>query len=341
MADPRFFDNHGPFALGGLIERIGARLGPGADPDLILHDVAPLDGAEPGTLTYAHGVAQRPRLAACRASACIVAEADLDRVPSGVAALVAAEPRRAFALAAQVFHPRPPSTGIVHASAVIDPTARLHAGVEVGPLAHVGPGAEIGPGTVLGPGVIVGRGVTIGRDCWMGPQVSLSHCHVGDRVTLHAGARIGQDGFGVVPGPSGFTKVPQLGRVIIQDLVEIGANTCVDRGTGGDTVIGEGTCIDNLVQIGHNVSIGRYCVIAALAGISGSVTIGDFVAIGGQSGFADHVVVGAGAEVGAQTGIMRDVPPRARMLGTPAQPAREFFRSVAALAKLTRGDKGP
>ena len=187
---------------------------------------------------------------------------------------------------------------------------------------------------------MIGPGVTIGRNCVIGAGASVLCALIGDRVIIHPGARIGQDGFGYLPSPRGHQKIPQARRVIIQDDVEIGANSTIDRGSTRDTVVGEGTKIDNLVQIAHNVSIGRHCLIAGQVGISGSSQVGDFVMMGGQVGLADHVTVGAGAMLGAQSGYMHDVPAGSRWLGSPALPARDFFRGVAALRRLARGGNG-
>jgi UDP-3-O-[3-hydroxymyristoyl] glucosamine N-acyltransferase len=183
---------------------------------------------------------------------------------------------------------------------------------------------------------VIGYRVCVGRNCFVGPSVSLTHALVGDRVILHAGARIGQDGFGFAMGAQGHLKVPQIGRVIIQDDVEIGANSCVDRGALKDTIIGQGTKIDNLVQIGHNVVTGRNCVIVGHVGISGSTELGDFVVMGGQSGAAGHLKIGAGAQIAGASHVKDDVPPGARMGGTPAVPLRDFGRQISALRRLSR-----
>ena len=193
----------------------------------------------------------------------------------------------------------------------------------VDPLAVIGPRAEIGAGTLIGAGAVIGPDVRIGRNCAIGAGATMLHALIGDRVIIHPGARIGQDGFGYLPQPArAIRKIPQTRRVIIQDDVEIGANTTIDRGATRDTVIGEGTKIDNLVQIGHNCSIGRHCLIVSQVGISGSATVGDFVMLGGQVGVADHITIGAGAMLGARAGVMSDVPAGARWGGFPAEPAR-------------------
>jgi UDP-3-O-[3-hydroxymyristoyl] glucosamine N-acyltransferase len=208
--------------------------------------------------------------------------------------------------------------------------------VTIDPLAIVGPGAEIGAGTLIAAGAVIGPGVRIGRDCAIGAGATVLCALIGDRVIIHPGARIGQDGFGYLPTPGGHQKIPQARRVIIQDDVEIGANTTVDRGSTRDTVIGEGTKIDNLVQIAHNVSIGRHCLIAGQTGISGSSQVGDFVMMGGQVGLADNVSIGAGAMLGAKAGLMSDVPAGGKWLGSPAEPVRDFMKGVAVVRRLAR-----
>jgi UDP-3-O-[3-hydroxymyristoyl] glucosamine N-acyltransferase len=224
----------------------------------------------------------------------------------------------------------------VSPNASVHPEARLETGVIVDPGAVIGPRAEIGAGTVIGANAVIGADVRIGRDCSIGPNASVLHALLGDRVILHPGVRVGQDGFGFAMSPRGHMKVPQTGRVVIQDDVEIGANSTIDRGANRDTVIGEGAKIDNLVQIGHNVVIGRHCVVVAQVGISGSCEIGDFVAIGGQAGVAGHLKIGAGAQIGASSGVMNDVPAGQVWIGAPAQPVKDFWREVAAMRKLAK-----
>jgi UDP-3-O-[3-hydroxymyristoyl] glucosamine N-acyltransferase len=180
--------------------------------------------------------------------------------------------------------------------------------------------------------------VRIGRDCSIGPHASLIHALVGDRVIVHGGCRIGQDGFGYIMGPRGHRKVPQIGRVIIQDDVEIGAGTTIDRGANRDTVIGEGTKIDNLVQIGHNVTIGRHCILVAQTGISGSVTIEDFVVLGARVGVNNHVTIGEGAQLAATSIVHGDVPPGAKWGGFPAKPAKLWFREIMLLERMARNE---
>jgi UDP-3-O-[3-hydroxymyristoyl] glucosamine N-acyltransferase len=342
MEHPGFFERAGPFTAATLADRIGAELRPGDDGSRSLADLRPLGDAGPGHLTFLDNRKYLEFLAATKAGACIIAPAFVERLPAGVVALLMKAPYRGFALALQAFYPtsmKPLTAGYDAREQVgpIHPTARIEEGVVIEPGAVIGREAWIGSGTTVAAGAMVGYRVTVGRDCFIGPGVSLTSALLGDRVILHAGVRIGQDGFGFAMGAGGHLKVPQIGRVIIQDDVEIGANTCVDRGALKDTIIGEGTKIDNLVQIGHNVVIGRRCVIVAHSALAGSCTLEDFVVMGGQSGVAGHLTVGAGAQIAGVSHVTDDVPPRARMVGTPAQPIRDWTRERVAVRRLAKG----
>jgi UDP-3-O-[3-hydroxymyristoyl] glucosamine N-acyltransferase len=340
MADPRFFASPTAISLADIAALTGARLGRAADPSALIGGAAALEEAGPGDICFLEHARLLPALARSKATACFCPADLADRLPAGLAALEAAKPGEAFALAVGLLYPdarRPLGiTGMSgrSAAAQIDPTARLEDNVAVEAGAIVGPAAEIGRGTRIAALAVIGPNVRVGRECSVGPGASIQHALIGDRVIIHPGARIGQDGFGFVPGPNGHAKIPQIGRVIIQNDVEIGANSCIDRGSIRDTVVGEGTKVDNLVQIAHNVVIGRHCLIAGQVGISGSVVLGDFVAIGGGAGISDHLTIGDGARLAASAGLMHDIPAGARWGGTPARPLRDYFRMTKALERL-------
>ena len=339
MEHPGFFDRSGPFALGLVAEAANAKAANGADLDLPIKDVRPLDSAGRGDLSFLDNRKYLPAFTATGASACFVAPKFASQGPAGTICLLTPEPYRAFARALALFYPdalnpKAALEGGGFDRSSVHPTAMLEPGVIVEPGAVIGPEARIGAGTTIAAGTVIGYRVHIGRGCYIGPNASVTHALIGNNVTLHAGVAIGQDGFGFAMGRTGHAKVPQIGRVIIQDGVEIGANTTIDRGALRDTVIGEGTKIDNLVQIGHNVVIGRHCIIVAQTGISGSAELGDFVALGGQVGVVGHVKIGAGAQIAASSNVRADVPPGVRWGGTPAKPVRLWFRELTLLRKL-------
>ncbi|HEY8565244.1 MAG TPA: UDP-3-O-(3-hydroxymyristoyl)glucosamine N-acyltransferase [Beijerinckiaceae bacterium] len=352
MTDPVFFSRADALTLAEIARIAGASLPEGADPERRLANVAPLESARPDDLAYMDNPKYAEALAATRAGACLVSRRFAGRLPADTVPLVCPEPYKAYGAVLARFYPSAmrPTSGFdavgVSPGSFVHATARLEPGVTVDPGAVIGPGAEIGAGTVIGANAVIGPQVRIGRDCAIGPTATVLHALVGNRAVIHPGVRIGQDGFGYAMGPGGHRKVPQVGRVIIQDDVEIGANTTIDRGASRDTVIGEGTKIDNLVQIGHNVVIGRHCVIVAQVGISGSTTLEDYVALGGQAGVIGHVRIGAGAQIAASSNVSTDVPPGVRWGGTPAKPVREWFREITAVKTLAsrRGaakDDGP
>jgi UDP-3-O-[3-hydroxymyristoyl] glucosamine N-acyltransferase len=339
MEHPGFFERAAPIALPALAEKVGARLAPGAAVGTLIHDVRPLAEAGTGELSFFDNRKYQAQLQATEASACLIAPVFADRVPKRTTVLLVEVPYRSFALALQYFYPdalTPKAALAASGDPHVHPTARIEEDVKIEPGAVVGREAQIGRGTTVAAGAVIGFRVTVGRGCYVGPGASVTHALVGDRVILHAGVRIGQDGFGFAMGARGHLKVPQVGRVIIQDDVEIGANSCVDRGALKDTVIGEGTKIDNLVQIGHNVVIGRHCVIVGQTGISGSTELGDYVVMGGQSGAVGHIKIGTGAQIAGGSHPKDDVPAGARMGGTPAVPMLEYGRQVAAIRRLGR-----
>ena len=336
MADPRFFTRAGPFTVGDIVARTGAEPGPGANRELLLTDVAPLETAGPTDLSFLDNRKYVDAFATSRAGAAFVEAALATLAPPTMVPLVAKDPYKAYALAAQAFYPSHTGPAEIAPTAIIDASARLGEGVSVEPYAVIGARVEIGDRCRIGAHVVIGDGVVLAEDVNIHPHCTLSHCFVGPRTTIFPGARIGQDGFGFAPDPAGHVRVPQLGRVIIGAAVEIGANTTIDRGAGPDTIVGDGAMIDNLVQLGHNVAVGRGCVLVAQVGISGSTKLGDFVMAGGQAGLAGHLTVGAGARIAAKTGVMRDVAAGVTVCGFPAVPISEFMRQVAALRRLVK-----
>jgi UDP-3-O-[3-hydroxymyristoyl] glucosamine N-acyltransferase len=342
MTEPNFFKRSAGLTVAEIVALTGAVPRADAPLDRRITDVAPLDRAGPGDLVFFEKVKFAAELAATQADVCLTNERLAAHVPSNIVVLRCAEPYRAFVAVARSLFPdssRPSSlfeaTGVA-AGAHLHPSARLENGVTIDPGAVIGPRAEIGTRTVIAAGATIGPGVRVGRDCVVGAGATIAHALIGDRVIVHAGARIGQDGYGYVSGPGGHEKVPQTRRVIIQDDVEIGANTTIDRGGSRDTIIGEGSKIDNLVQIGHNVLIGRHCILAGQVGVSGSVTIEDYAVLGGKVGVADHVTIGEGASLAAGSGVITDVPAGGRWGGYPAEPARDWMRGLLQLRRLIR-----
>lgn len=336
MIDGRFFQRAEPFALGALASHIKAEIPAGASEQFMVSGVATLEGASVGELSVFSDSSHREVFQKSHASV-VVTSANLSRhALSGTWLLLTDNPRLAFAQIGQLFYPEAALQPGARPSARIDPTAKIGAGTEIGAGVVVRAGVKIGEQCRIDSNAVIGCGVRIGDDCRIGTNTSVSHAIIGNRVRISSNVSIGGDGFGFVAGPEGLLRVPQLGRVVIEDGVEIGDNCAIDRGTMDDTVIGAGTAIDNLVQIAHNVSIGKCCVIAGQAGVAGSATIGDFVTIGGQVAIKDHVTVGSHARIAGRAGVMRDVGPNESVAGTPAVPVREWHRQTLALEKIAQ-----
>ena len=341
MADPRFFNNLGPFTLARICEKNGIALA-GADGAFEVFDLAGLAAAGPQHLTFFSGAAsQREVFAASQAGVCLVPQTGKrPTAPAGMIVLETASVSRSFAAIAALFYPEHSQPRWQQTDAVSS-NARLGSNLELAPGVVIAPGAEIGDGTRLGPGTVIGPGVAIGRHCEIGANVTISHAYIGDRVTILPGAHIGQPGFGFATTGEDYLKIPQLGRVIIQDDVEIGSATAIDRGALGDTVIGEGSKLDNLVMIGHNCQIGRHCVIAGQTGLAGSVVLEDGVVLAGQVGLGDHTRVGAKARMGARSGTSSAffLEGGQDYGGAPAKPVREWARELHAVTRLAKQRK--
>ncbi len=346
MTDPVFFAPSRRYTVGEVANLTGAVLADTGHSQICIDALAPASEGGENALVFVEGKRNFALIRSLKAAAILCPPEAADSAPLGVAVLVHPRPQQAFALIGRLLFPTAAMPGPltsetgVSPAAHIDPTAQVEAGAIIEAGAVIGPHVAIGSGTVIAPNAVIGNSCRIGRDGYVGPGASIQYALIGNRVVIHGGARIGQDGFGFVSGLKGPERMPQIGRVVIQDDVEVGSNTTVDRGAMSDTVIGEGTKIDNLVQIGHNVRIGRGCIIAGHCGLSGSVTLGDFVMLGGRVGIADHVSIGAGAQVAASSGLMHDIPAGERWAGLPAQPTREFFRELSLIRSLARSKKG-
>jgi UDP-3-O-[3-hydroxymyristoyl] glucosamine N-acyltransferase len=336
MVDKRFFVRNSAQNLAKLAEISGAKLYNPDDADYIIDDVAPLDRAGDHEISFLDNSKYVDLFSHTKSAACIIREKFVEVAPAGARLLIATDPYRSYALIAQYFYPYTPLISNISPHSFIDETAILGENCNVASGAFIGKNVVIGRGAIIGANAVLHDGVVLGDDVRVGGLSSVSHAIIGDRVIIHRGVHIGQDGFGFSLGRDGHVKVPQLGRVLIGDDVEIGASTCIDRGTGPDTIIGDGAKIDNLVQIAHNVQIGKNTVIAAQCGIAGSTKIGDGVVMGGQVGIAGHLRIGSGVKIAAQAGVLNDLQAGGAYGGTPAVAIKDWHRQSVLLQKLIR-----
>lgn len=343
MIDPRFYKCSGSLSLKKLAEVSGAEivmpLPHAMTEDLAFKNAATLEDATPSDISLFHNLKYRNDFQQSKAGVCFTHHAAVELAPKGMALLVSASPQRSFGLALAALYPH--SEGqMFPLSSPIHPTATIGEGTILEYGVVVKEGAKIGDHCQIGANSVIGAGVEIGSHTWIGQNVTLSHAIIGCRVVIYPGVRMGQAGFGFAMDKKGFVTVPQLGRVIIEDNVEIGANTTIDRGSLRDTIIGQGSRLDNLIMIAHNVVLGQGCVLVAQVGIAGSTRLGNYVIAAGQAGIIGHLNIGDGARIGAQAGVMRDIPDGETVLGSPAIPLKDFMRQTAMLNRMVKRSPG-
>ena len=336
MVDTTFFKNNGPFKLSEIAKVCNAELTNADKSEMQIFNIATMAKATEGALCFFYDKKAKEKAAEIKASACVTTPDLVNFVPQNVVVLTTANPKLAFLLLNKKFYSEIRNRAEISRTAKIAPSVKIGENAFIGEHVVIEDDVEIGNNCYIEHNAVISRGCKIGNNCRIGANASVAYTIMGNDCYIYAGARIGQDGFGFMVINGKHERIPQLGRVIIGNDVEIAANTCVDRGALDDTVIGDGCRIDNLVQVAHNDKLGRGCVIVSQTGIAGSCTFGDYVVCGGQSGFADHLNIGSGAQIGAQSGLMRDVEPGAVVMGYPAVPIKEFMRQVACVQKLTK-----
>lgn len=336
MADKIFYKYSGAKSLKEVVEITGAVLIDEGKINEQIENVCSIDSAGRDDLCFFYDKKNKEKAKTIKAKACATTEELKHLIPEDVIVLIVKDPKHAFIKIIQAFY------GDYDKEAKIEDSAKISSLAKIGERCYIGHNVVIEDDVVIGDDCVIeantfiGRGCKIGNNCKIANNASITYCLMGNDCYVYTGARIGQDGFGFSVVEGRHKRIPQIGRVIIGNDVEIGANTCIDRGALDDTIIGDGCRIDNLVQVAHNDKIGKCCILVAQTGIAGSCTFGDYVVCGGQTGFADHLNVGSGAQIGAQSGVMRDIEPGTIVMGTPTVPFKDFMRQVAFLQKNSK-----
>jgi UDP-3-O-[3-hydroxymyristoyl] glucosamine N-acyltransferase len=339
MVDLNFHTNYGPFALAELLKISGSILldkHEHIDPNIMIQDVAPLENATGSQVSFFSNAKYIEEFKKTKAGFCITDEKFADIAPLGMVVLISKNPYLSYAKIASAFYPTKTNNQEIYIanSAVIEQNVSIGNNCHIGHGVVIETGAKIGDNCFIGHNTVICKNVIIGDNCYIAPCVTIMYSVIKNDVIIHSGARIGQDGFGYASDHTGHHKVPQLGKVIIGNNVEIGANTTVDRGSGHDTIIGDQCKIDNLVQIGHNVKMGTGCIIVSQVGVSGSTKLGDFVVLGGKVGVAGHLDIGNFAQAAAGSGVIKDVKNKEIVGGYPALPIRQWHRQTVFLKKV-------
>lgn len=336
MADKVFYKHNEIKTIEEIAEAINAEIITAGQNKETIDDICSIESAGATDLCFFYDKKSKDKAKSIKAKACVTIKELANLIPEGVAVLVVENPKLAFIKLVNMYYAEHSHIAEIDKSAVIAKSAQLGKNCYVGPHAVIEEDVVIGDNCVIEANAVIARGCKIGNNCRIGNNASIAYCLMGNDCYIYTGARIGQDGFGFSVVEGRHQRIPQIGRVIIGNDVEVGANTCIDRGALDDTIIGDGCRIDNLVQVAHNDRIGKCCILVSQTGIAGSCTFGDYVVCGGQTGFADHLTVGSGAQIGAQSGVMRDIEAGAIVMGSPTVPFKDFMRQVAFLQKNSK-----
>ncbi|MBE6444160.1 MAG: UDP-3-O-(3-hydroxymyristoyl)glucosamine N-acyltransferase [Alphaproteobacteria bacterium] len=336
MVDPRFYKNNGPFSLKQIAEICNASLVDETKSDIMINDIASIFKGGEGEISFFFDKKKKDAATNIKTTACVTSKDFASLIPQNVIVLLSDNPHDSFVKLNYAMYSEILSEAKICETAKIAKTAKIGQNCYIGDYVVIGENVEIGDNCYLEPNCVIADGCKLGNDCRIGSCANIMHSIIGNNVYIYGGARIGWDGFGFQTVQGQHKRIPQLGRVIIGNDVEIGANSCIDRGALDDTIIGDGCRIDNLVQVAHNDVLGRGCILVALTGIAGSCNFGDYVVVGGQAGFADHLNIGSQAQIGAKSGVMRDVEAGTAVMGIPAIGFRDFMKQTATIQKMCK-----